>query len=56
MDTAIAFDRPTLQGIWLPLITPFTNGALDETALAALIGHYLDAPIDGFETGNKRRH
>jgi 4-hydroxy-tetrahydrodipicolinate synthase len=48
MDTAVAFDRPRLQGIWLPLITPFTDGALDETALAALIGHFLDAPIDGF--------
>jgi len=25
-----------MQKIWLPLITPFTDGALDEAGLAAL--------------------
>lgn len=36
-----------LEGIWLPLITPFRDGRLDETALAALVRRYLASPIDG---------
>jgi 4-hydroxy-tetrahydrodipicolinate synthase len=40
--------RPQLEGIWLPLITPFTDGALDEAALGALARHYVREPIDGF--------
>ena len=37
-----------LAGIWLPLITPFRDGALDEAALTALLRRYLALPIDGF--------
>ena len=48
MDMSTSLDRPSLQGIWLPLITPFTDGALDEAALGALARHYTQAPIDGF--------
>jgi 4-hydroxy-tetrahydrodipicolinate synthase len=40
--------RPQLEGLWLPLITPFTDGALDEAALGGLARHYLREPIDGF--------
>lgn len=36
-----------MQGIWLPLITPFTDGLLDEFSLVRLLRRYLDAPIDG---------
>ncbi len=36
-----------LEGIWLPLITPFKDGRLDETGLADLVRHYVDKPIDG---------
>lgn len=36
------------QGIWLPLITPFRDGALDEASLCRLIGHYATQPVDGF--------
>ena len=36
-----------LQGVWLPLITPFHNGELDEVSLVQLARHYLKAPIDG---------
>jgi 4-hydroxy-tetrahydrodipicolinate synthase len=36
-----------LQGVWLPLITPFHNGELDEASLVQLVQHYLKAPIDG---------
>jgi len=38
--------RPS--GLWLPLITPFNNGALDETSLRRLLRHYAAEPIDGF--------
>ena len=48
MDMSTPLDRPSLQGIWLPLITPFTDGTLDEAALGALARHYLRASIDGF--------
>lgn len=40
-------DRYRFEGIWLPLITPFTEGALDERSVAALVRHYLEMPIDG---------
>jgi 4-hydroxy-tetrahydrodipicolinate synthase len=33
--------------VWLPLVTPFRDGALDEVALAALVRHYAATPIDG---------
>jgi len=37
-----------LEGVWLPLVTPFRDGVLDEAALAALARHYAAQPIDGF--------
>ena len=45
--TEIARTQPALHGIWLPLITPFHDGELDEIALDRLLRHYLAAPIDG---------
>src|SRR3954454_22848148 len=47
-------DQPTddlssrLQGLWLPLVTPFRNGELDETSLRRLVRHYAGGPVDGF--------
>ena len=40
--------RNQLRGLWLPLVTPFRNGALDELSLRALVRHYASGPIDGF--------
>lgn len=40
-----------LQGIWLPLITPFRDGMLDESSLRRLVRHYLAEPIDGLILG-----
>jgi len=40
-------DRP-LSGIFLPLVTPFRDGALDEASLTRLVVHYAQAPLDGF--------
>jgi 4-hydroxy-tetrahydrodipicolinate synthase len=39
--------QPCLAGLWLPLVTPFRDGALDEPSLAGLARHYSDSPIDG---------
>lgn len=36
------------QGIWLPLITPFKDGAFDATSGRRLARHYAAAPVDGF--------
>jgi 4-hydroxy-tetrahydrodipicolinate synthase len=36
-----------IAGLWLPLITPFKNGQLDETSLTRLVRHYAAEPIDG---------
>lgn len=40
-----------LSGLWLPLITPFRNGALDEISLRRLVAHYAAQPVDGFILG-----
>ena len=37
-----------LQGLWLPLITPFRDGELDKTSLRRLVRHYAGGPVDGF--------
>ena len=36
-----------LQGLWLPLITPFCSGELDEASLRRLVRHYAALPING---------
>jgi 4-hydroxy-tetrahydrodipicolinate synthase len=39
--------RSQLQGLWLPLVTPFRNGELDEASLRRLVRHYATGPVDG---------
>ncbi len=39
--------RDRLRGLWLPLVTPFRDGALDEFSLRRLVRHYASAAIDG---------
>ena len=36
-----------IEGLWLPLITPFRDGALDERSLRRIVRHYLGQPVDG---------
>jgi 4-hydroxy-tetrahydrodipicolinate synthase len=36
-----------LQGLWLPLVTPFRNSELDEASLRRMIRHYAASPVDG---------
>src|SRR5262245_42221943 len=38
----------SLSGIWLPLITPFADGELDDRSLARLARHFAAERIDGF--------
>ena len=46
-DLQISDLRPHLHGLWLPLVTPFRDGALDEASLRRLVRHYHALPIDG---------
>jgi 4-hydroxy-tetrahydrodipicolinate synthase len=39
--------RASLRGLWLPLVTPFAGGELDETSLRRLVRHYAALPVDG---------
>jgi len=39
--------RSRLRGLWLPLVTPFCDGVLDETSLRRLVAHYAALPVDG---------
>ena len=39
--------RSRLHGLWLPLVTPFRNGELDEASLRRLVRHYASGPVDG---------
>jgi 4-hydroxy-tetrahydrodipicolinate synthase len=36
-----------IQGLWLPLITPFRDGELDGPSLRRLARYYLGQPVDG---------
>lgn len=44
-------NHSTLHGLWLPLITPFRDGRLDEVSLRRLVTHYAAEPVDGFILG-----
>jgi len=39
--------RDRLQGLWLPLVTPFRGGEIDEPSLRRLVEHYASGPVDG---------
>ena len=47
----MTFPQARPHGLWLPLITPFRDGALDEPSLRNLIRHYAAKPIDGLVLG-----
>src|SRR4030081_3012182 len=40
-----------LQGLWLPLVTPFRNGELDEPSLRRLVRHSANSPVAGLILG-----
>ncbi|KPH01524.1 dihydrodipicolinate synthase [Pseudomonas sp. RIT-PI-q] len=37
----------SFQGIWVPLVTPFNNGAIDFVGLRRLVAHLLEKGVDG---------
>lgn len=43
--------RTQLRGLWLPLVTPFRDGALDDVSLRGLVRHYAAQPVDGLILG-----
>jgi 4-hydroxy-tetrahydrodipicolinate synthase len=46
-DFRITDLRSQLQGLWLPLVTPFRDGELDQPSLRRLVRHYASGPVDG---------
>lgn len=46
--------RSHMHGLWLPLVTPFRDGRLDEISLRRLTRHYCTQAIDGFILGRPR--
>ena len=36
-----------LRGLWLPIVTPFRDGAVDLASYERLLRHYLELGIDG---------
>jgi 4-hydroxy-tetrahydrodipicolinate synthase len=46
-DNRISGLHSFLHGLWLPLITPFCDGIVDENSLRRLLRHYAAQPIDG---------
>jgi 4-hydroxy-tetrahydrodipicolinate synthase len=36
-----------LHGLWLPLVTPFRDGEIDEASLRRLVRHYAALPVNG---------
>ncbi len=47
MTETTAENAAPLAGIYLPLVTPFHDGALDEDSLRRLAAHFAAGPIDG---------
>jgi len=46
-DDSVPVDFVPVQGIWLPLITPFRDGELDEGSIRRMLRHYATQPVDG---------
>jgi 4-hydroxy-tetrahydrodipicolinate synthase len=36
-----------ISGLWLPLVTPFKDGAVDRTSYERLVSHYIACGVDG---------
>jgi 4-hydroxy-tetrahydrodipicolinate synthase len=40
-------DRPLVAGVWLPIVTPFIDGAIDFKSYERLLNHYVNQGIHG---------
>ncbi|EFF78062.1 4-hydroxy-tetrahydrodipicolinate synthase [Achromobacter piechaudii] len=43
----MSIQQSVFQGVWVPLVTPFSGGAVDGGALRRLVRHYASAGVDG---------
>jgi 4-hydroxy-tetrahydrodipicolinate synthase len=43
--------RSEVRGVWLPLVTPFKDGAVDEVSLKRLLRNVSARPVDGLVIG-----
>lgn len=43
----MSIQQYVFQGVWVPLVTPFSGGAVDGGALRRLVRHYAAAGVDG---------
>ena len=43
----MSIQQSVFQGVWVPLVTPFSGGAVDGGALRRLVRHYAAASVDG---------
>jgi 4-hydroxy-tetrahydrodipicolinate synthase len=50
-DTSMSAEFAPPSGVWLPLITPFKDEAIDAASLRRLIGHFVGKPVDGLIVG-----
>jgi 4-hydroxy-tetrahydrodipicolinate synthase len=39
--------NPKISGLWVPLITPFKDGAVDHASYERLVAHYIGLGVDG---------
>jgi hypothetical protein len=37
----------SIRGVWLPIVTPFLDGAVDFDSYEGLLGHYLQQGVSG---------
>jgi 4-hydroxy-tetrahydrodipicolinate synthase len=37
----------TIRGVWLPIVTPFVDGAVDVRSYAGMVEHYLGLGVSG---------
>jgi 4-hydroxy-tetrahydrodipicolinate synthase len=50
-DTSMSAEFTPPSGVWLPLITPFKDDAIDAASLRRLVGHFAGKPVDGLIVG-----
>ena len=46
-DLQLSDFQLSLHGLWLPLVTPFFDGELDEISLRRMVRHYMTLPVNG---------
>lgn len=47
MSTPSIQQSPSVRGVWLPIVTPFIDGAVDFESYEGLVAHYLKQNVSG---------